>query len=183
MKFLKQFVIIFLFIFFFLIGAYFLIISSQSPITNNQQEKIVYLLPHPGLLPDHPLYFLKNLRDKVQEFLRRDNLKKAELYLLYSDKKAAMAMTLASKGKNQLSINTFLKGEKDFEKIFYYLSLAKIQGQSPPSNFIDTLKLANAKHNELIFELMKITPEGLQNYLNQLLDLNLSIKKTIEELP
>ncbi len=184
MKFIKQLIITNIFIFFFLTTAYFLIISSQTPIINgSSQEKIIYFLPYPGILPDHPLYFLKNLRDKVQEFLNRDNLKKARLYLLHSDKKAAMAIALANKGKNQLSINIFLKGEKDFEKIFYYLSLAKLQGQSAPSDFIDTLKLANAKHNELIFELMKITPEGLQNSLNQLLDLNLSIKKTIEKLP
>lgn len=183
MKFIKNVAVIIIFIFFFLTAAYFLITSSQTPIIDNQQEKVVYLLPYPGLLPDHPLYFIKDLRDKIQEFLNRDNLKKAELYLLYSDKKAAMAMILASKGKNQLSISTFLKGEKDFEKIFYYLSLTKLQGQSPSSSFIDTLKLANAKHNELIFELMKIAPEGLQNSLNQLLELNLSIKKTIDKLP
>jgi hypothetical protein len=45
------------------------------------------------------------------------NVKKANIYLLFSDKRAAMSVALLKKGKNQLAIDTFSKGEKYFLKI------------------------------------------------------------------
>jgi len=161
----------------------YVVMESSGASISTPQEKIVYDLPYPGILPDHPLYFLKIIRDKTTEFLTRDNVKKAQIYLLNSDKRVAMAIALSKKGKNQLAITTFSKGEKYFEKIPNLLIAAKNQGSPAPSSFIETLKQSNAKHNELIGELIKTTPEGMQNFLNQLLKLNLSIKKSVETLP
>ncbi|MBI5127263.1 hypothetical protein HZA76_02295 [Candidatus Roizmanbacteria bacterium] len=162
--------------------AYFVMESSGASIST-PQEKVIYDLPYPGILPDHPLYFLKIVRDRITEFLTRDNIKKAQVYLLYSDKRAAMAMALAKKGKSQPAITTFSKAEKYFSKIPGLLKEVKKQGGQPPSSFVETLKLSNAKHAELIGEMIKTLPEGLQEPLNQLLKLNLEIKKELETLP
>ena len=162
--------------------TYFVLGASDSLI-KIPQEKVAYNLPYPGLLPDSPLYLAKIVRDRITDFLTRDNLKKAELYLLYSDKRAAMSLLLAHKGKNQLAIDTFVKGEKYFLKIPNLLKSAKKQGGQAPSNFIETLKLSNAKHKELIEELIKILPQGLNQSLTQLSDLNQQIKLEIESLP
>lgn len=162
--------------------TYVVMESSGASITTSQ-EKVVYDLPYPGILPDHPLYFVKIIRDRVTEFMTRELIGKAQIYLLYSDKRVAMAMTLSKKGKSQLAISTFSKGEKYFAKIPELLITAKSQGSPAPSSFNETLKLANAKHAELIGELFKNTPEGQQDSLNQLLKLNLSIKKALETLP
>ncbi|GIW64431.1 MAG: hypothetical protein KatS3mg092_0364 [Patescibacteria group bacterium] len=162
--------------------TYFVMESSGTQI-NTSQQKVIYDLPYPGILPDHPLYFLKIIRDRINEFIIRDLLKKAQLYLNFSDKRAAMALLLAKKGKNQAAITTFSKGEKYFEKIIDLIKEAKKQGNQPPSSFIELVKLSNAKHNELIIEIMKLSPQGLQQDINQLLDLNLKIKKELETLP
>jgi len=161
--------------------AYFVIASSET-INGAPQEKVVYNLPYPGILPDHPLYFLKIIRDRVSDFLTRDYLKKAELYLLYSDKRAAMAVSLAKKGKNQQAIDTFSKAEKYFLKIPPILQEAKKQGSAAPSSFVDTLKLSNAKHQELITKLLKTLPQGITDSLNQIMLLNLQVKKELEKL-
>ncbi len=163
-------------------ATYFVLGASSSSI-NTPQEKVAYNLPYPGLLPDSPLYLTKIVRDFINDFLTRDNFKKAELYLLYSDKRAAMSLVLAHKGKNQLAIDTFAKGEKYFLKIPNLLKSVKKQGGQAPSNFFETLKLSNAKHKELIEELMKILPQGLDQSLRQLSDLNQQIKLDIETLP
>lgn len=162
--------------------TYFVIESSGENIKINQ-EKIHYNLPYPGLLPDHPLYFVKIIRDRLIEFLTRDNLKKAQLFLLYSDKRAAMSLNLARKGKSDLSLTTFSKGEKYFLKIVNLLQQEKKRGNQAPSSFIETLKLANAKHYEMINELIKLIPEGKKTEIDHLLELNLSIKKQLETLP
>ncbi|MCL4363764.1 DUF5667 domain-containing protein [Patescibacteria group bacterium] len=161
----------------------YVVMESSGASVSTPQEKVVYDLPYPGILPDNPLYFLKIIRDRITEFLTRDNLKKAQLYLLYSDKRVAMAMALAKKGKNQEALSTFSKAEKYFVKIPELLKENKSQGGQTPSSFVETLKLANAKHAELITELMKTLPEGSQDSLNQLLKLNQSVKVAVETLP
>lgn len=173
---LITFIIIVPFVTYFVLGA-------SDSLVKTPQEKVAYNLPYPGLLPDSPLYLAKIIRDRITDFLTRDNLKKAELYLLYSDKRAAMSLVLSNKGKSQLAIDTFTKGEKYFLKIPYLLKSAKKQGGQAPSNFIETLKLSNAKHKELIEELIKILPQGLNQSLTQLSDLNQQIKLEIESLP
>lgn len=182
MKKTGRFILIFLFLIIFPAMAYFVMESSGAPV-NTPQEKVVYNLPYPGILSDHPLYFLKIVRDRLTEFLTRDNVKKTQLYLLYSDKRVAMAMALAKKGKGQPAISAFSKGEKYFLKIPGLLKEIKEQGGQPPSGFVETLKLSNAKHAELIGELMKTLPEGNQEYLTSLFNLNLEIKKLLETLP
>ena len=67
-----------------------------APATETQTEE--YILPYPGILLDHPLYFLKNLRDQVMEFLISDPTKKAEFSLLQSDKFLAMSQAYVDKG-------------------------------------------------------------------------------------
>lgn len=163
--------------------ATYFVLGASSPLVKTSQEKVIYNLPYPGLLPDSPLYLAKIVRDRITDFLTRDNLKKAELYLLYSDKRAVMSLLLAHKGKNQLAIDTFAKGEKYFLKIPNLLKSAKKQGGQTPSNFIETLKLSNAKHKELIEELIKILPQGLNQSLAQLSDLNQQVKLEIKSLP
>ena len=182
MKKIGRFILIFLFLILIPAMAYFVMESSGASV-NTPQEKVIYNLPYPGILSDHPLYFVKIIRDRLTEFLTRDNVKKAQLYLLYSDKRVAMAMTLAKKGKSQPAIEAFSKGEKYFLKIPDLLRAAKEQGGPAPSSFVETLKLSNAKHTELIGELMKTLPESNQSGINGLLKLNLEIKKLLETLP
>ena len=173
---LISFVVLVPFVTYFVLGA-------SDTLVKTPQEKVIYNLPYPGLLPDSPLYITKIVRDKITDFLTRDNLKKAELYLLYSDKRTSMSLVLASKGKSQLAIDTFVKGEKYFLKIPELLRSAKKQGAQAPSSFVETLKLSNAKHKELIEELIKILPQGLNQPLIQLSDLNQQVKSEIESLP
>jgi hypothetical protein len=163
--------------------ATYFVLGASDTLVKTPQAKVIYNLPYPGLLPDSPLYLTKVIRDRITDFLTRDNLKKAELYLLYSDKRAAMSLILANKGKNQLAIDTFIKGEKYFLKISDLLKSAKKQGAQAPSSFIETLKLSNTKHKELIEELIKTLPQGLNQSLTQLSDLNQRVKSEIESLP
>lgn len=172
---LISFIVLVPFITYFVLGA-------SETLVKTPQEKVIYNLPYPGLLPDSPLYITKIIRDKITDFLTRDNLKKAELYLLNSDKRASMSMALALKGKNQLAIDTFMKGEKYFIKIPDLLRSAKKQGTQAPSGFIEILKLSNAKHKEMIGELIKVLPQGLNEPLTQLSDLNNQIKLQIDSL-
>jgi hypothetical protein len=125
-----------------LIFLSFLILVVAIPLTVYLSEvvevkaenKVAYQLPYPGILPDHPLYFLKALRDRLHLFFNRSLQKKAEIYLLYSDKRAASAQILLEKGKEKMALDTLAKGEKYFFEIPFLIEQAKKQGQSFPKN-------------------------------------------------
>lgn len=146
-----------------------------------ENQKISYQMPYPGLLPDSPLYFLKAFRDRVVEFATRDNLKKAQLYLLYSDKRAQMSVELSQKGKTKLASSTFSKGEKYFEQIPNLLRTSKSQGAAPSQDFIQKLRLSNAKHRELIEMLLTQLPQGELAEMQQVLDINKKIGEDLKK--
>ncbi|MFN4212528.1 MAG: DUF5667 domain-containing protein [Microgenomates group bacterium] len=175
--------LVFFLVFFLLLLTPVIVYFFEYPTTVEAvQEKVIYDLPYPGILPDHPLYFLKAIRDRLVDWGTRDNLKKAQLYLLYSDKKVAMAQSLVKKGKNALAFSTFSKGEKYFLKIPKLLLEAKKQGSSPPSGFVEKLKLANSKHKEIAESFLKELPQGSTNLVISIIKLNDQIKTQLEKL-
>jgi hypothetical protein len=90
---------------------------SYSQQITLSEKKVIYELPYAGILPDNPLYFLKQVRDVVLEFTTRDQMKKSEMLLLSSDKKVHMAQLLSKKGKSKLVIDVLDNAEKQFMKI------------------------------------------------------------------
>lgn len=151
----------------FIVPIFYLVDYSQQ-ITLTQEQKVVYTLPYPGILPDHPFYVIKVGRDRILEFFTRDNIKKAELYLLFSDKRVKMAQELAEKGKSTLAISTFSKAEKYFLKIPELLRASQEQGVAPTAALVDKFKKSNEKHQEILAELLETLPQGEQEGLVQI---------------
>ena len=90
-----------------------------------------YELPYPGLLPDHPLYFIKMLRDRIIGFFISDPIKKAEFDILQADKRLNGAVYLfykKSSEKDELAISTISKGQNYFSDALVKIKLAKQQG-------------------------------------------------------
>lgn len=161
--------------------GYFVMESSGATVATPDQ-KIVYTLPYPGLLSDHPLYFIKITRDRITEFLTREAANKAKLYLLYSDKRLAMSISLAQKGKNNQAIDALSKAQKYALRIPPILRESKKQGVSAESSFIENLKLSNAKHKEVIEDFLKNLPAEYNGALNLTLDLNDQVRVELESL-
>jgi len=142
-------------------------------------QKVEYTLPYPGILPDHPLYFLKRLRDTILEKLISDPIRKAEFYILQGDKRLQMGLMLIEGGKANLGESTISKGEKYIEQAVTKLSSYKESGGIIPPYVIERLEKATAKHQEVISDLMGKASEaeknGLQGSLNLLKELISSV--------
>lgn len=180
---IKRFLLSAFFILFFIVTIFgFFIINNHGQVNTYAQEKVVYELPYPGILPDHPLYLIKMIRDRLIDFLTRDSLKKAKLYLLYSDKRVSTALMLENKGKYKLAITTLAKGEKYFLKIPDLILQAKKQGLSSGSEFIDQLKNSNKKHREVINNLLKTTPKDQQSIMMEIIKINQKIEEKLNNL-
>lgn len=147
-----------------------------------ESKKISYDLPYAGMLPDNPLFFLKNMRDKILEFATRDQLKKARLYLLFADKRIRMAIELSEKSKWELAITSVVEAENYFSKVYPLLVAAQKQGASSDGNFILTLKLSIEKHREVIESLFKNIPQGERVKIEESLITNQQIKEILSSL-
>jgi len=113
-----------------------------------------YVLPFPGMLPDNPLYFLKRIRDTILEKLISDPVRKAEFYILQSDKRLQMGVMLIEQGKGSLGETTVSKAEKYMEQAVRGLSSYKQNGGVVPGYVIEKLGNAMNKHEEIITGLM-----------------------------
>lgn len=164
-----------------ILSGFYLVNFCQKTIVYGQ-EKVFYNLPYPGILPDHPLYTIKAIRDKLMDILTRDYIKKANLYLLFSDKRINMAIMLSKKGKNKLAVTTFAKGEKYFLKIPDLLLTSKKQGVGPSSELIETVKISNAKHREIANELLKIAPANQIKTMEEVIKINQEVKDKLKKL-
>lgn len=127
-----------------------------SPLTVSPTPTLEYSLPYPGILPDHPLYFLKTLRDKILEKFTKDPVKKIYLQLLLADKRLAMGKLLWEKGNKDLSLSTLSKGEKYLLKASQNLVTLKNKQDLPPG-LADKLELAAKKHEEVISKMVEGT--------------------------
>ncbi len=122
-----------------------------------------YFLPYPGrILPDNWLWYFKVMRDKFQYIITADPLKKADLALLFSDKRLAGSVTLFENKKPDIAASTLIKGEKYLEEAASVEALARSKGINTNDLLIN---LANAalKHRQIIEEkILPMVPEDLR---------------------
>jgi len=108
------------------------------------------------------------IRDRILLFLTTDPFKKAELYLLFADKRVGAAKALIEGNKLDLGITTLTKAEKYLEKAIDQERVAHQAGKETAA-FLEKLSKATLKHEEVIlgFE-EKITNEVRPVYDNAL---------------
>lgn len=109
-------------------------------------EEVDYYLAYPGILPDHPLYWLKMARDRVWGWLIREPRQKSDWLLLMADKRIGAAQALVEGGKAQLGITTASKAEK-----YLAQAVAKLkESDDSEAERTEKLTLAVKKHREVL---------------------------------
>jgi hypothetical protein len=141
----------------------FLSTSSTVEIGGRVEEvdavKINYYLPSPGsVLPTHPLWPVKALRDKLWLLVTSDPAKDAELNLLFADKRLVSSYILFQQGNPEVGYTTLTKAEK-------YLESASIQEEglrragANTQEFAERLVNASLKHQQIIREILLLAPD------------------------
>lgn len=144
---------------------------------------VQYELPYPGMLPNNPLYVLKQVRDWILDKLIIDPVKKAEFYILQGDKRLAMGIMLSTSGNAVLSEQTISKGEKYMNNAMTALLALKAQGKDVPAYVTDHLAQSLAKHAEVLAtQIQNATDETIKNGLTGSLDLVTKLQADISKL-
>lgn len=124
-------------------------------------EKVVvdYHLPYPGSIrPDNPLWSLKAIRDRVWVLVTPKAERRAELDLLFANKRIISASSLFQDQKPELGLTVLTKAEKYLESAFYEEETARRAGVKT-NFFLQSLNLASLKHREIIKDIVSIAPE------------------------
>lgn len=145
--------------------------GKPNVLTTADVRKVDYNLPYPGkVLPDSPFWFLKAFRDKLWLGLTFNESKKAELMLLFADKRLASSQILFQRGKAEIAFSTLTKAEK-------YLEQASLQVGECWNKGMDTkslsykVALAALKHQEVIQEILTVAPEDARAGVIKTLDI------------
>ncbi len=156
--------------------------TTPSPTVLAATSTIDYVLPYPGkIMPDNGLWYFKAARDRFQYTITTNPLKKAELALLYSDKRLGISLTLFKDKKPDIAASTLTKGEKYLEEAAREEALARKVGMDTNSFLI---KLANAslKHRQVIEEeIVPLAPDDVKPGVIKTEDYSKNIFKSCRE--
>ena len=152
-------------------------VSYQDPVISQATEKVSelvaetsaevgmknpeYPLPFPGILPDHPLYFIKRFRDQMMERLIVDPVSKAKFYILMADKHIQMAVLLAEKGNTVLAGTMATKAEIYLGQAYEKLVALKGSEKELPGFMVEHLFNASTKHVEVLTGLSGTTKDAV----------------------
>jgi len=132
---------------------------SESAVLGIETPEINYQMPYAGrVLPDNPLWVFKAARDRLWYLITSSPLKKAELALLFSDKRLMSSRTLFENRKPDIAISTLAKGEKYLEVAVAEEAIARSHGYDT-SAFLERLAVASLKHRQIIDSLIPLVPE------------------------
>ncbi len=132
---------------------------SQVPVHGN------YQLPYPGILPTHPFYFAKMIRDRVRLIFTFNPEAHTRLLFEYANKRIAAAKILGEQEKLDEAMTVATKAET------YFFSAVMNSPAIPPAKqaaWFDELKRASLKHEEIIEELDRIAPDFANNQISRL---------------
>lgn len=136
-----------LFSMFLFLGLLFTGVTQRSTIVTNKSE---YVLPWPGILPDHRLYKIKVLRNKIIYKMILTPVKRVEFDLLMADKTLYAAKLLMDKGNTQLAKETALKGENYFSVLVSDYGTVLAKKKALPSAIRQNVDHAFVAHQLLI---------------------------------
>lgn len=134
--------------------------KPELKVENNEDKiEIAYVMPFPGrILPDSPFWPLKALRDKLWMIVTTNPMRKAELSLLFADKRLMAANELFKLNKPQLALSTLTKAEKYLEAASTIERKERQRGLDTKS-FLFTLSTSSLKHREIIENMLSIVPD------------------------
>lgn len=142
----------------------------ETSILGAESSEVNYQFPHQGrILPDSPLWVLKAARDRIWFAITSSHTRKAELALLFSDKRLMSGRTLLEKKNPDIAISTLTKGEKYLEIAVAEDALARAQGNDT-SAFLFKLATASLKHREVLESLIPLVPEDAKPFIAKMED-------------
>lgn len=140
--------------------------SEVTPSPIIKEKNVNYELPYPGILPDSPFYTLKLIKDRINDLLISDSMKKSNFYLLQADKRLSASIILFENGQDDLGDKTLSRSLDYLEKSVDKMEEAKKEQREVLDIFG---KLSNSSEKQ-IEEIEKIRDEKNGNLSEKVID-------------
>ena len=137
---------------------------------DQDQEEVDYYLPYPGILPDHPLYWLKMIRDRARLWLTKNPTQRFQRLLLYADKRVGAAEALVEGGQSSLGVSTATKAEKYLEQTANQFKELKSLDKATPE-LKDSFFKASLKHEQVLKTILEKVPDQEKPTIEQILEI------------
>jgi len=145
-----------------------------------QKQEVDYFLAYPGILPDHFLYPVKMIRDRIWLWLTVEPLKKAELMLLFADKRLGAGRALIEGNKIDLGVSTLSKAEKYLQRSLVQIETVQKKDEKTRL-FWEKLTTAATKHEEILVSLKEKVGDSAKPALEESLNLVRQIQAQIKQ--
>lgn len=156
---------------------------AVNPIVDEKQALLEaennYYLAYPGILPDHPIYWMKMLRDKVIETLESNEMKKVELWMNFADKRLGGAKVLIEGNQKELGIQTATKANGYLHKAVLKLEELKKENVNV-GDIANRMERETLKHAQVLNSLGKSESGDVTGKLNGLRDEGLKLHSRVE---
>lgn len=129
------------------------IAPSGAEIVPEVVRETEYYLAYPGILPDHPLYSIKMLRDRIRLLFANTPERRFQLQLLYADKRIGAAHVLHHGGKQQLARETAFKAQG------YLVQALESADKTGKLEHRNTLASASLKHAQLLENMIETSED------------------------
>ncbi|MCR4326787.1 MAG: hypothetical protein NUV52_03980 [Candidatus Roizmanbacteria bacterium] len=149
-RFLERFKLVPIVVSFFLVlfSIFFVRDLAQRSVWGAQRQA----LPFPGMLPNHPLYPLKQARDNFMLLTTRAPLNKAQLYLHLADKNINAANMVTDCG---IATKTAIQSQEYLLNQRQALMAAKEMGLTPEITTIMGNRMSIKEHNMILKDIGK----------------------------
>ncbi len=115
-------------------------------------------LPDPGILPDHPLYFLKNWGESIGTFFTFGDINEAERYLFLAERRIAEAKSLIDKGKPEITERALERHREQLNRAIGKAEEAKQKGINA-DDILAKISQATLRHQAVLIEIYEKVPE------------------------
>ncbi len=126
-------------------------------------------LPNPGILPGHPLYFLKNWSENIRTVFTFSDEAKAERMLFLSEKRLAEANELSELGEVELAQETLSRYEEHLNAALARAQEAREKGQNM-DDVLARVSEATLKHQDVLADVYERVPEQAQEAIGRAME-------------
>lgn len=130
-------------------------------------------LPDPGILPDHPLYFVKSIGESFGGAFSFGQTAKIDRGIKLSEKRLAEARALADKGESDLASSTLERYQSELEDIQERVDRARSQGEDIDAGLesaIERVAEATLKHQSVLADVYERVPEQAKSAISRAME-------------
>lgn len=143
---------------------------AQGTTTTPTSTSTVDELPDPGILPGHPLYFVKSLTENIGLAFSFGNVKKSEQLANLAEKRLAEAEALADQGDSERAERALERYSSQFNRAIENARQAEESENEKIKSVLERVAESTAKHQKVLSEVYEKVPEQAREAISNAME-------------